>query len=380
MYLLYKRQVHLLTMMPTMNPLKSLFLVFAFIALPLSTANAKTFIMWAEGDGETLKEAKASAVTALSQQIISRVESKFKSEVSVVNDNVNRDVTSSKQIKSDLILKGVKYVDEVKSGNNIKITAGLDREAVKSTVEYMQKQLEVDFSILSQEKKLEALRVSDQLTALLSILPASVLSDFENIKSWNKNKRNQLMKDIYMGQVIFISNTPEYSITVDEKPAESGDYFQAGNYSFSAKAPGYRSMNGQFAVSAGEVIKVNLNFIKAIANKKIRLQLPAKYSYVKDDIVDVLSDLGISLESAAKNQLIVKIKDSSTDVDGYTLHKIKIKITAYQNKNRVKGITLRKKLIVEKDDAEKLKNETTKIVRKGVVSLLSRLDLQSFFE
>lgn len=380
MYLLYKRQVHLLIMMPTMNLLKSLFLVFAFIVLPLSTANAKTFIMWAEGDGATLKEAKASAVTALSQQIISRVESKFKSEVSVVNDSVNRDVTSSKQIKSDLILKGVKYVDEVKSGNNIKITAGLDREAIKSTVEYMQKQLEVDFSILSQEKKLEALRISDQLTALLSILPGSILNDFENIKAWNKNKRNQLMKDIYMGQVIFISNTPEYSITVDEKPAESGDYFQAGNYSFSAKAPGFRSMNGQFAVSAGEVLKVNLNFIKAIANKKIRLQLPAKYSYAKDDIVDVLSDLGISLESAAKNQLIVKIKDSSTDVDGYTLHKIKIKITAYQNKNRVKGITLRKKLIVEKDDTEKLKNETTKIVRKGVVSLLSRLDLQSYFE
>ncbi len=370
----------MLIMMPTMNLLKSLFLVFAFIVLPLSTANAKTFIMWAEGDGATLKEAKASAVTALSQQIISRVESKFKSEVSVVNDSVNRDVTSSKQIKSDLILKGVKYVDEVKSGNNIKITAGLDREAIKSTVEYMQKQLEVDFSILSQEKKLEALRISDQLTALLSILPGSILNDFENIKAWNKNKRNQLMKDIYMGQVIFISNTPEYSITVDEKPAESGDYFQAGNYSFSAKAPGFRSMNGQFAVSAGEVLKVNLNFIKAIANKKIRLQLPAKYSYAKDDIVDVLSDLGISLESAAKNQLIVKIKDSSTDVDGYTLHKIKIKITAYQNKNRVKGITLRKKLIVEKDDTEKLKNETTKIVRKGVVSLLSRLDLQSYFE
>ena len=103
--------------------------------------------------GGNLKDVKASAVTALSQQVISKVTLSFRSEVSVNNDSVKRDANSIKQVKSKLILKGVQYEDETRDGDNIRIAAGMDRAAILSTLDYMKQKLDVDYSILEMDVK-----------------------------------------------------------------------------------------------------------------------------------------------------------------------------------------------------------------------------------
>ena len=213
-------------------------------AFNLAQAESVRFILWAEGQGNNLKDAKASAVAALSQQVISKVESSFRSEVS---DNVNRDMKSVKQIKSDMIMKGVQYVDEAKDGNSIRITAGMDRHAILSTLDFMKQQLDVDYSILDMDEKQQKLVISDQLTAFLSILPGSILQSAEGLNEWNKQKRDLLLKNIYMGRIEFVSNVPSYKITVDEKPVTSGSFFNAGSYEFEASADGYRTISGHFS-------------------------------------------------------------------------------------------------------------------------------------
>jgi len=358
---------------------KLLFLLLLLL-LPLTlSAQTNTFIMWAEGNGDTIKDAKASAVTALSQQVISKVESSFKTELSVKNEDVNRDSKSIKQIKSNLILKGVIYVDEVRSGGNIKITAGLDRSAILSTVDYMKKQLEVDFNILSRDNKEAALVISDQLTAFVSVLPGSILNDFDNIEAWNKNKRDLLLKSINMGRILFVSNTPDYTVKVDEKPVSSGVFLEAGNYQFAASADGYRKMSGRFSASSGETIKVKLDFIKTISNKNIRLKLPANYAFLSGELEDTLADLGINVQPDASNSLSVKIKDTVTAVDGYLSHDLIIRIEANKNTARIKRVTVRTDFIVQKGEVNTVKNKTNKLLRKGVVALLSKMDLDAYF-
>ena len=336
--------------------------------------------MWAEGEGESLKEAKASALTALSQQVISNVESSFKTEVTVANDNVNRDMKSVKQIKSNLILKGVQYVDESRRNGVIKITAGLDRAAIRSTIDYMQKQIDVDYAILSRDKKEETLVVSDQLTALISVLPGSVLNDFDNVEAWNNKKRKLLLKNIYMGRVLFVSNSSDYSVEVDEKAINSGDFLEEGSYSFSASADGYRTMTGQFTASGGETVKVKLNFIKAVSGKRISVELPGKYDFLEDEIETILSDLGVQLQANAKNKLIVKVKDVEAQVDEFVSHRLKLRIEAYKNNERVKKVTVRKNFFVQQDQKDKVSAELTKLVRKALTGLMSKIDLDEYFD
>lgn len=359
---------------------KKITITFLFLCLQaISYAHASTFIMWAEGQGENLKDAKASAVSALSQQVISKVESSFRSEVSVNNDNVDRDMKSIKQIKSNLILKGVQYVDEAKDGNNIRITAGLDRAAIHSTIDYMKKQLDVDYSILSTEKKEEALVVSDQLTAFISVLPGSVLQGLDGIESWNNKKRDLLLKSIYMGQVIFVSPVQEYEITIDEKQAVSGDYFKEGSYEFTASADSYRTITGRFSVSVGESIKVKLPFIKAVSNKSMSLTIPKKYLFLEEESEETLSDLGISIKPSATNSLIIKIKANTTEVEDFVSHQLKVRIEAYKNDERVKKVTIRKNLITEQNADERVNNTIRKLVRKGTIALMSKIDLEDYF-
>ncbi len=366
-----------------MTHLKSLFVLLAFLSLFNVSQAAKqtaTFIMWAEGNGETVKAAKMSAVTALSQQIISRVESSFKTELSVANDEINRDSKSIKKIDSNLILKGVIYVDEVKSNGNIKITAGLDRAAIRSTIDYMQKQLNVNFSILSRDKKEEKLQISDQLTAFVSVLPASILNDFDNIEVWNKNKRDLILKNIFMGRVVFISNTPEYTVKVDEKTVGSGVFLESANYEFTASAKGQRTMNGRFFASGGETIKVKLNFVKTVSNKKITLKLPSEYGFLRENLTDTLSDIGISIAQNATNMLSVRIKNTSSQVDGYVSYRLKVRIEAFQSNTRIKKVTVSKNIIVEHGDENAVQKEIDALVRKGTVALMSKMDLDAFFE
>ena len=351
-----------------------------FLIFFVSPLQANTFIMWAEGDGATLKEAKASAVTALSQQVISKVKSSFKTELSVNNDDVNRDSKSVKQIKSNLILKGVIYVDEVRSGDNIKITAGLDRAAVRSTIDYMKKQLNVEFTILSMDKKEEKLSISDQLTAFLSVLPGSILNDFEGIEAWNKSKRDLILKNIFMGRIVFVSNTPGYSVTIDKKPVESGVFLEDGSYQFTASAEGQRTMTGHFSASGGETIKVSLDFVKAVSNKKMSLHLPEGYDFLREELSDTLADLGINVQSDVKNILAIRIKDSISEVEGYVSHNIKIRIEAYRQITRIKKVTVRKNVIIQQGESNTVQSEINKLVRKGTIALLSKMDLDEYFQ
>jgi len=362
-----------------MTQIKFIFCFFFLFFSSIYAVHAATFILWAEGNGNTVKEAKASALTALSQQVISKVESSFETKLSVINDDVNRDSSSVKKIESNLILKGVAYVDEIKKDGNVKITAGLDRAAIRSTIDYMQNQLNVDFSILNRDEKAAKLLISDQLTALISVLPGSVLNDFDDITAWNKAKRDLLLKNIFMGRVVFVSNTPEYTVTIDGKPVKSGVFLEQNNYEFTASAQGKRTMNGQFFVSGGETLKLKLNFVETVSNKKMSLRLPESYGFLNEELEDILADLGIETRSGADHVLAVKIKDDSSEVDGYTSHKINVRVEAYAKKTRIKKVTVRKNLVIQNGEENTLNNEINKLVRMGAIALMSRLDLDKYF-
>ena len=354
-------------------------LLLTSMLLFASLVQANTFIMWAEGDGKTLKDAKASAVTALSQQVISKVESSFKTELSVNKNEVNRNSKSVKQIDSSLILKGVIYVDEMREGDNIKITAGLDKAAIHSTIDYMKKQLDANFAILNRDKKEEALLISDQLTAFVSVLPGNILNEFENIEAWNKHKRELILKNLFMGRVVFVSNRPDYKVEVDGKPIESGVFLEEGNYEFSASTEGRRTMRGNFFASGGETVKVKLNFIQTISNKKMSLKLPEEYEFVRDNLENILSDLGINVSSGQDHSLVVKVKDTGSDVDGYVSHHLKIRIEVHKNSERVKKVTVRKSFVIQKGDDQIVQDRINRYIRKGTVALMSRIDLDEYF-
>lgn len=363
-----------------MTQRKITYLAFFIILQFFALAHAGNFILSAQGQGETLKDAEASAVTALSEQIISKVESSFRSEVSVKNDDVNRDMQSIKHIKSNLILKGVQYTDESKDGDGIRITAGMDRKAIHSTVDYMKQQLDVDFAILNREKKEEALVTSDQLTAFISVLPGSMLHDLDDIESWNKNKREELLKHLYMGRVEFIANAPAYSVTMEGKALVSGSFLNAGSYEFEASAEDYRSMTGQFTVSAGETVKVKLPFIKSVSSQTISLDISNEYLYLQEDVVTALSDLGINIAPNANNSLIIQIKDSISEVESYTSHQVEMRIEAQKRNEKVKKVTLRKNIIVEGSEENTLQNSMGNLAKRGIVALMSRIDLEEYFK
>lgn len=362
-----------------MTPQKITSLILRCTILFLLASSAYASVLSADGQGINLKEAKASALTALSEIIISKVESSFQSGVSVSGDEVKRDAQSVKKVASKITLKGVQYFNERMLGDEIQVTAVLDQAGVNSTIDYMKNQLEQDFTLLNREQKLDALDISEQLNAFVSILPRSALHQHEAIQQWTKEKRVLLLKHLNQGRVQFLSEVSDFTVKIDNKPIESGSFLEIGSYRFEASAEGYRTLSGEFFVSSGELVRIKLPFIKAISGKQLVLNLPSEYTFLKDDIVDILWDMGITLAESAKNSLHIKIKDKKRSVDEYTAHKIRLRIEAHQLDDVVKKVTLKQQLTLEKEDQHRFNEAIRRMTRKGIVGLMSRIDLESYF-
>jgi hypothetical protein len=356
---------------------QSLLLVFLFAFASFSTQAA--MVLQAEGHGEDLQAAKASALTNLSQLVISQVESEFRSEVSVSNDDVNKDISSKKRVTSEVLFKGVLYVGERRDSDGVSITAGLDRKGVADTVGFMQEKLKADYDLLTIEQLEEALLISRQFSALLFSLPDHVLDDKSGMTSWADERRKNLLMRLNQGRLVFVSNAPNYTVQVDAKEVASGDYFRQGNYTFKAKADGYRDLSGRFSVTAGRTIKVKLDFIRAVNGKRIVLEMEGGNDALNEQAVETLAGLGIKVVDENSHRIKITFSDEQSAVDEFVMHKLAVKIIAYKNGDQIKKITARKKLTLSGSDKRKVARTQKALTHKGIKALMSKMDLDNYF-
>ncbi|MDH5544950.1 MAG: hypothetical protein OEZ43_05120 [Gammaproteobacteria bacterium] len=358
--------------------------LFVFVSAGAGVLNAQDaraagYILSAEGSGPSLDEAKAAAVTELGKSIIAKVESTFRSDVKVNNDQVNRDMQSIKQVRSDQLLKGVRYSGERQDGEGYHITAGLDQSGVNDTVNYMREQLDGDLSVRNREQLGAALKIVDHMQAFISTVPKIALSSFPDIDKWLADRRHEILQRMNQGRVEFISPVPEYTISIDGKSAVSGQYFPPGHYQFSASAEGYRSFNGTFSVSEGEIAKVNLPFVKVMDNKSVSLQISDGFEFLHDSLKTILEDMGVAISSGSKHEVKVTIDDEVKDVDGFSSHSIKVQIVAMKNGKRVNRVRFSKNMTAESGDQIKLRKTLQPLVEKGMIGLFSRMEVEEYF-
>ena len=110
------------------------------------------------------------------------------------------------------------------------------------------------------------------------------------------------------------------------------------------------------------------------------LSVPSEYNFLTDDASETLSDLGIKVANQAKNSMLIKIKDSTNTVDEYESHRLKVRIEIYKNQQRYRKVTLKQTITSSKGDTQKVDATIRKLVRKGTIALMSKIDLEEYFK
>ncbi|MDH5302162.1 MAG: hypothetical protein OEW58_12460 [Gammaproteobacteria bacterium] len=348
------------------------------LLLTFSTTQAANFVLQAEGSGDDIAQAKASALTNLSQQVISRVESEFSSDVAVSNADVNKNIRSKKKISSDILFKNVKYVDERKDGNAIRVVAGLDRAAVEDTIKFMREKLAVDLDLLNGDQRQEALLISQQLSALLHSVANANIVDAPAMANWVEARRVELLKRMNQGKVIFVSDVNDYQVEVDGLERESGEFLAQGEYSFVAKAAKHRDISGRFSVSAGRETKIDLPFIEKVEGQKISLEIIGA-EQLRAQASETLASLGMQVQPGMKHKLELTLTDDITRVEGFVIHQLKLKLIAYKGEQQTKKLVAKSKLTLQGSDPAKLLATQQQLIGKGIASLMAEMDLRGYF-
>lgn len=366
-----------------MNFVKRNFIyLLALLTLSLGSfgVRADAFVISAEGLADTAKEARLAAAAELGKSILSKVESKLTSEVSVSGDQVTRGGSSKKDISSSLELKSIQYSNEQMVSGGFSVTAGLTQQGVDDNIIFMRKQLESDLDLLNREQLRGALTTLDHLNAFMGAVPKWSLSAHGGLVDWLKDRREQLLKRLNQGKVIFVSDIAGYSVKINGKEVNpAGEYYEVGRYDYTASAENYRNVNGTFSVGRGEVLRVKVPFIKALDNKQMQLSLPENYGFLKDELDDILEDVGVTLVPSADHAITFRISEQKREVDDFEMHRLTVRIAATRQGKKFKSLTVRKKINVEKGDTAKLQNTLRKMTTKGLVALLSRMELDEFF-
>ena len=288
--------------------------------------------------------------------------------------------------RSDTFLKGVRFTKPEKTGNGIEITAFMTEKDVINTISYLLKTMPFDIETLPPEK------FDDVLTAIyLSYSLLYAVSDAQ-VKERQKyiNILNNLKAEIEnlatSGSIYFSAKggiSGKVEISGREYALNKKIHLQPGNYNFTVKSDGYKTLGGKFFISKGDKKFVELILVPEKMGKKevyLRVESPVR---MIDDIEKTLLDFGIvpTQNKDLPHSLVVVLKGTTTKVDNYERYTLEVDVHTFKNGQKFKITHYEHKpfFVTPQNRNEKIREESRKVSTAVVKKFLSSIDLGEFF-
>ncbi len=288
----------------------------------------------------TEKEARLSALKALSQQIIAQIEAKEKLLKKREGGKISRRYVSSSTIISKSLLKGVKFeVFEKKGG--YEVCAYFTEGSLKDTVEYLKSVLSVDL------KDLDRSQLEDLLIKAEFLLNIAFLSKRESeLVEFATNKINEINRYLNYGRLVVNVMPEDAEVLVDGKRYSAGKVIllpPEREYLVKVKREGYKTEVRKVYLGRGEKRSLTVELAKLVGG--LRVSVKSNNDFVLRKARSILSKSGFVMsDEAGVPTIYLKVEyEREKTVDEYLRYVVYLSAEVKCNGEVVKTITGRTK-------------------------------------
>lgn len=336
------------------------------IGLTLITLQAQV-VLEMSGYGATKQKAKEEALRALSESVVSKINSSYhkKEHVSNKNYTVTQDVDL--KINSDIIFKGVTYESVPSGSKEVEVRAILSDKALDETIEYILSMVEGDNTQLSKDKLKEQRIYIGHLFALLELTKGYQGSyPYATFKKQLNTLKDQNNKALNYGRLIIISDG---EITVDGNKIKSGKmyYYAPGTFHYSVVKKGCVKESGSLHLySAKETKKMVSLVCKSGKVKSFSLKVDRAYVEMLSSAVE---KYGYSVNNKSTNSIEVSLKElKSFEVEGEHFYTYKVYLK----------ITTQEKVVIKKASLKNVTSRALSTKMSRLIPLLVKAALKEF--
>ena len=109
------------------------------------------------------------------------------------------------------------------------------------------------------------------------------------------------------------------------------------------------------------------------------LSAPSKYAFLNNYSSDTLSNFGIKLVNKSNNGMVININEAVNTVAENESQRFTIRIEICKNDHRYRQVTLRQTITTDKGDTQEIDANIRRLVRRGTIALMSRINLDDYF-
>ncbi len=347
-------------------------------SLPVRLGWAAQVIFQAEGLGSDLAEAKQQALSMLSQQILAEVRTEVSQSVKTQNGQVSRQASVQRQVRTHLLLKGVKYrVLEAVPGT-VRVLAYMDGSAIEQTVRFLQDNTDFQPETLALADVPALREKARMLQAILLALPASIKERFKADLERVQQKLLWLSKRETEALWILNLQGKPVQIWVDGRriSAQSPIFLPPGRHDYRLLSDGFKPVEGVLQVYAGQRITQTVDWIPARQPVAVALQVSPELDFIpRTQWQAWLEDVGLQLSPHAMMTLKVALHDEAVTVENFKRHRIKLSLAFYKEDRRLKRLRTRFEVMHYVDDPRPFQHTIREKLAKALRILVSKTPL-----
>lgn len=343
-----------------------------FLSALLLGFASSIFALSATGYGKSAKEAKAAALSELSNVVSANVKSSISTSTTVRGDDVKREAQAKLNVASNSYFQGVTYDEPLSEGKEYAVTAHLSKEGIKNTVKFLTKEIHQDLSKLYKKGLKELLRKSEMLYALANFTQTKSI-----IQNDVKKQEAEIQKYLSFGQVYFQVKPKTAALIIGNetyKPFQT-HLISAKEHHYEISADGYHTEEGKFYISGAQKRTVKVTLIKKTANTpEIYIGKDSAYA---QSAKEVLSKYGVGTSHSSLSTNAIKFsfkKQLVTTIDQMKVYNLVVTAEAFKG---LKSVLTKRAKIKNVTDMN-IESKKNKGVKALATYLLKKLKMDQF--
>jgi len=329
--------------------------------------------------GVTQKEARISALKALSQQIIAQVQAEERLSKKREGGKISRSYVSYSTIVSKSLLKGVKFEDLGREAEGYKVCVYFTDKSLQETLNYLKTSLNVDL------KKLNRKQLKEALTKAQFMLNLAFLSTNEaEVTQFARAKIEAINTYLNYGCLVVNVIPDTAKIIINQREYASGEPIYLPpevSYLLRITAPGYRTVTRRVYLAKGDKKSLSVELLKK-TKAGIAVYVAANMPFLVEEARSLLTGAGFRVISMplATNAFYIKMTDDKLQVGEYTKHVLSMYVAAYRGGEEFASVRGKIKAFFTTADTEKIliKKKAHRLLQALLKRLMNQLDVEKF--
>lgn len=235
--------------------------------------NLNNFVVWSVGSGVSKQSAKNNALENLAKDIFVGVKSSFNSTENLQNNKFNSSYTSNLNLQSYANFVGVSFFNYNQKNNSYTVTAGLSKQALLNTINYIYTNLNIDIvnSLDKYKANVELNNVNFLNALLLYAKSKNIATPQLNFKQYSITSYTQALQKKVNAQAIvkFVTNHKNATITLNSKTYKpfTEIYLPSGNFVYAVSLSNYITNTNSINLRNGDNLTLEVYLQKKLSNR-----------------------------------------------------------------------------------------------------------------